>query len=175
MAFLQIQKKIALGVFLIGSVGSLISCEALKNFLSKKDQTKKQTKETQMSWIEKNKNFLSTNKTKPGIKQTASGLQYKVIKEGQGKPPKASDQVEVHYKGTLIDNTEFDSSYKRNQPAQFRLNQVIPGWTEGVGLMKEGAVYEFYIPSHLGYGERALPNLPANSTLIFEVKLIKIL
>ena len=118
--------------------------------------------------------FLNQNKDKEGVKTTSSGLQYKVIKEGTGKSPGAQSMVEVHYKGTLIDGTEFDSSYKRNQTAKFPLDQVIPGWTEGVQLMKEGATYEFYIPSNLAYGDRNLPNIPAGSTLIFTVELIKV-
>ena len=119
--------------------------------------------------------FLEKNKTQPGVKTTASGLQYKVIKEGQGKSPSSSDTVEVHYKGTLINGEEFDNSYKRGQPVQFRLNQVIAGWTEGLQLMKEGAEFEFYIPSVLAYGNRNLSGIPANSTLIFKVELLKVL
>ena len=119
--------------------------------------------------------FLNKNKNKEGVKTTDSGLQYKVIKEGQGKSPGAASTVEVHYQGTLIDGTEFDSSYKRNETAKFPLNRVIPGWTEGLQLMKEGAVYEFYIPSDLAYGNRDLPKIPAGSTLIFKVELIKVL
>lgn len=118
--------------------------------------------------------FLNQNKDKEGVKTTASGLQYKVIKEGVGKSPGAQSLVEVHYQGTLIDGTEFDSSYKRNETAKFPLNQVIPGWTEGVQLMKEGATYEFYIPSNLAYGDRDHPSIPAGSTLIFKVELIKV-
>ena len=118
--------------------------------------------------------FLNQNKDKEGVKTTDSGLQYKVIKEGTGKTPEATSLVEVHYQGTLIDGTEFDSSYKRNETAKFPLDRVIPGWTEGLQLMKEGAVYEFYIPSQLAYGNRNLPNIPAGSTLIFKVELIKV-
>ena len=118
--------------------------------------------------------FLNKNKNKEGVKTTDSGLQYKVIKEGNGKSPGAKSTVEVHYKGSLIDGKEFDSSYKRNETAKFPLDGVIPGWTEGVQLMKEGAVYEFYIPSDLAYGNRDLPNIPAGSTLIFTVELIQV-
>ncbi len=128
---------------------------------------------------EKNKkkgvDFLAQNKTKKGVKVTKSGLQYKVIKEGTGKKPTAKSQMSVHYRGRLIDGKEFDSSYKRNKPSKFTLNNVIPGWTEGFALMKEGAHYELYIPSELAYGERNLPNIPANSVLIFEVEFLKIL
>ena len=126
--------------------------------------------------LEKGEAFLKENAAKEGVKTTASGLQYKVLKEGTGKSPKATDTVEVHYKGTLLDGTEFDSSYKRSAPATFPLNRVIPGWTEGVQLMKEGAKYQFTIPSKLAYGESGTPGgpIPPNSTLIFEVELISV-
>jgi FKBP-type peptidyl-prolyl cis-trans isomerase len=126
--------------------------------------------------LEKGEAFLKDNAKKEGVKTTASGLQYKVLKEGTGKAPKATDNVKVHYKGTLLDGTEFDSSYKRGEPATFPLNRVIPGWTEGVQLMKEGAKYQFTIPSKLAYGERGTPGgpIPPNATLIFEVELIAV-
>lgn len=120
--------------------------------------------------------FLEENKDKPGVKVTASGLQYKVITEGTGKTPKAEDTVQVHYKGTLVNGTEFDSSYKRGEPATFPVNRVIPGWTEALQLMKEGAKYQLFIPSKLAYGERGTPDgaIGPNEPLIFEVELIKI-
>src|SRR5207253_43225 len=96
--------------------------------------------------------FLAENKAKPGVKTTASGLQYKVEKEGNGTPPKETDTVEVNYRGTLIDGTEFDSSYKRGEPATFPVNRVIKGWTEALQLMKPGAKYQLFIPSNLAYG-----------------------
>lgn len=106
---------------------------------------------------------------------TASGLQYEVLKEGTGASPSATDSVTVHYVGTLTNGTEFDSSVKRGQPATFPLNRVIAGWTEGLQLMKEGAKYKFTIPSKLGYGPRGMPpTIPPDSTLIFEVELIKV-
>jgi FKBP-type peptidyl-prolyl cis-trans isomerase len=125
---------------------------------------------------EKGETFLAVNAAKEGVKTTASGLQYKVLTEGTGKSPKATDTVVVNYKGTLISGKEFDSSYKRHKPAEFPLNHVIPGWTEGVQLMKEGAKYEFVIPSKLAYGERGTPGgpIPPNSTLIFEIELITV-
>ncbi|HIF9059044.1 TPA: FKBP-type peptidyl-prolyl cis-trans isomerase [Photobacterium damselae] len=109
-----------------------------------------------------------------GVVTTKSGLMYKIEKEGTGPKPVATDTVEVHYKGTLIDGTEFDSSYKRNQTATFPLNQVIPGWTEGVQLMPVGSKFEFVIPPQLAYGSQANPSIPANSTLVFQVELVGI-
>ena len=107
------------------------------------------------------------------MKTTASGLQYKVEKEGTGAQPKPTDMVTVNYRGTLIDGTEFDSSYKRGQPATFPVNGVIKGWTEALQLMKQGAKYQLFIPSSLAYGERAMgPDIGPNSTLIFDVELV---
>lgn len=125
--------------------------------------------------IKEGETFLAQNKTRPNIKTTASGLQYEVLDPGTGAQPKATDEVTVHYKGALLNGFEFDSSYKREQPATFGLNQVIPGWTEGVQLMKEGSKYRFFIPYKLAYGARGMGNdIPPFSTLIFEVELIKV-
>jgi len=125
--------------------------------------------------IKEGETFLAQNKTKPGIKTTASGLQYEVITEGTGVQPKTTDQVTVHYKGTLLNGFEFDSSQKQGKPITFGLNQVIPGWTEGVALMKEGSKYRFFIPYNLAYGARgAGKDIPPYSTLIFEVELLKV-
>lgn len=119
--------------------------------------------------------FLAENGKKEGIKTTASGLQYAVEKEGEGAQPTAEDEVTVHYTGKLLNGTVFDSSVQRGEPATFPLNRVIPGWTEGVQLMKEGAKYTFFIPSDLAYGPQGVPNaIPPHSTLIFEVELIKV-
>lgn len=123
----------------------------------------------------KGADFLEANKKKEGVKTTESGLQYQVITPGKGKSPGEKDRVKVHYKGTLIDGTEFDSSYKRNQPAEFALNRVIKGWTEGLQLMKPGAKYKFFIPSDLAYGPRDRPSIPGNSVLVFEVELLEVL
>ena len=120
------------------------------------------------------KKYLEDNAKKPGVKTTDTGLQYEVLREGKGKHPKATDTVEVNYKGTLIDGTEFDSSYKRGQTAKFPLNRVIPGWTEGVQLMTVGSKYRFVIPANIAYGDRDSGTIPANSTLIFEVELMSI-
>ena len=118
--------------------------------------------------------YLAENAKKEGVTVTDSGLQYEVMTEGDGEKPVATDMVKVHYKGTLLDGSEFDSSYSRNEPASFRLNQVIPGWTEGLQLMNVGSKYKFTIPSELAYGERDLGKIPANSTLVFEVELLEI-
>lgn len=119
--------------------------------------------------------FLTENGAKEGVQTLPSGLQYRVITEGAGASPKAESMVEVHYKGTLVDGTEFDSSYKRGEPASFPVGGVIPGWTEALQLMKEGAKWELAIPPALAYGERgAPPVIPPNSALIFEVELLKV-
>ena len=121
------------------------------------------------------KDFLEKNKTKPEVTVTESGLQYEVLREGDGAKPKASDIVRVHYRGTLLDGTEFDSSYSRGEPVSFPLSQVIPGWTEGVQLMNTGAKYKFYIPPELGYGPRgAGDRIGPNEALVFEVELLAI-
>lgn len=120
--------------------------------------------------------FLAENGKKPGVVTTASGLQYKIVSEGKGPKPKATDVVRVHYKGTLIDGKTFDSSYDRNEPTTFPLNGVIPGWTEGIALMPVGSKFQFWIPSKLGYGEQGSMGGPIgpNATLIFEVELLDI-
>jgi FKBP-type peptidyl-prolyl cis-trans isomerase FklB len=150
-------------------------------------QFEKDMEQKQKQLGEKNKTegakFLEENKKKEGVKtknvalpdgKTAE-LQYKVIKEGTGPQPKATEMVTVNYRGTLIDGTEFDSSYKRGQPATFPVNGVIKGWTEALQLMKQGSKYQLFIPSNLAYGERAMgPDIGPNSTLIFEVELMEV-
>ncbi len=120
--------------------------------------------------------FLAENGKKPGVVTTASGLQYQVITEGKGAKPKSTDVVRVNYKGTLLDGKTFDSTYDRNEPAMFQLEQVVPGWKEGIALMPVGSKYRFWIPSELGYGEQGTPGGPIgpNATLVFEVELLDI-
>lgn len=121
------------------------------------------------------KNFLDQNKKRKGVITTASGLQYEVLRAAKAPQPKATDEVTVHYKGTLINGKQFDSSYDRNEPAKFALNQVIKGWTEGLQLMTVGSKFKLYIPSELGYGENgAGTDIPPYSVLIFEIELLKI-
>ncbi len=127
------------------------------------------------SALENGQRFLKENAEKQGVKTTPSGLQYKVLREGSGKSPKATDVVVVNYRGTLTNGKEFDSSYKEGQPIEFPLDRVIPDWTEGVQLMKEGAKFEFFIPSNLAYGPRGAGGvIGPDETLIFEVELLKV-
>lgn len=165
-------------------------CRAIKDVLEEKETAISHTEareivnkyfqelETRMNAenVEKGKVFLEENKKKANIVTLPSGLQYEVLKEGNGKKPKATDQVKCDYEGTLIDGTLFDSSIKRGQPAVFPLNQVIPGWTEALQLMTEGSKWRLYIPAELGYGERGAGEMiPPHSTLIFDVELIEVL
>ncbi len=142
----------------------------LSEYFQKKE--KQQAEEN----IAKGKAYLEENGKREGVITTKSGLQYEVLTEGTGKSPKATDKVRCHYEGRLTDGSVFDSSYQRGEPADFGLNQVIAGWTEGVQLMKEGAKYRFHIPYLLGYGERgAGASIPPYATLVFDVELIKVL
>lgn len=126
--------------------------------------------------IEKGKQFLEDNKKNPNIKTLPSGLQYEILKEGNGKKPAATDKVKCDYEGTLIDGTMFDSSIKRGEPAIFGVNQVIPGWVEALQLMTEGSKWRLYIPAELGYGAQGAGEMiPPHSTLIFDVELIEVL
>jgi FKBP-type peptidyl-prolyl cis-trans isomerase FklB len=141
----------------------IINSEVRKNSQKKNEMNKK-----------RGEDFLVANGKKTGVKTTSTGLQYKSNVEGEGIMPDKNDKVTVHYHGTTIDGVVFDSSVDRGKPATFGLNQVIPGWTEGLQLMKEGSKYTFYIPQGLAYGSRAQGKIEAFSTLIFEVELIKV-
>lgn len=139
-----------------------------------------QKRKEQAMIAEKNKTegekFLKSNSRKNGISVTKSGLQYEIVKSGNGRKPKVTDRVKVHYRGTLINGTEFDSSYNRKEPAVLGLNEVIPGWTEALQLMSIGSKYKFYIPSELAYSERGAGNvIEPNATLIFEIELLEII
>lgn len=154
---------------------------ALQKKLTEKQEAERVEQEKKrVAEGEKNKTegeaFLGENREREGVKTLPSGLQYKVLQEGTGDAPKASDTVTVHYKGTLVDGTEFDSSYKRGQPATFPVDGVIKGWTEALQLMKEGAKWRIFLPPELAYGETGTPGGPIgpNATLIFEVELISV-
>jgi len=158
----------------------LLTEQEMKEVLAglQKELMEKQAERTKQI-AEKNKKegeeFLAANKTKEGVKTLPSGLQYKVIKDGTGKIPTENDSVVCNYRGTLVGGTEFDSSYKRGQPATFPVKGVIPGWTEALKLMKEGSKWELFIPSSLAYGERGAGNtIGPNATLIFEIELISV-
>ena len=138
-----------------------------ESMMAKQDAAGKENKD-------KGDKFLEENKKKPTVKVTASGLQYEVITEGKGNAPKATDTVKVHYAGTLIDGTKFDSSYDRNEPAEFPVGGVIRGWTEALQLMKPGAKYKLAIPSDLAYGPQGRPSIPPNSVLLFDVELLEV-
>lgn len=150
--------------------------EQIRNQFSQMLQSKMASKaaEAGAKNLREGEAFLAANKSKPGVRSTPSGLQYQVIREGSGPKPVATDKVRVNYKGTLLDGTTFDSSYDRGEPVEFALNQVIPGWTEGVALMPVNSKYKFWIPSNLAYGPNGQPPIGANSTLVFEVELLAI-
>ncbi len=142
-------------------------------------EQRKKEREEQEKIAEENKTksveFLTANKEKEGVITLESGLQYKVLTQGTGKSPSPKDRVKVHYKGTLIDGSQFDSSYDRGQPAQFGVTQVIKGWTEALQLMKEGSKWQLFIPSDLAYGPTSRPKIPGNSVLIFDVELLEVM
>lgn len=152
-----------------------LSDEEMQGAMMKLTEDRQKTMHAQ---AEKNKaaaeEFLKQNKEKPNVKVTNSGLQYTVEKEGTGASPKPDDIVVVNYRGTLIDGKEFDSSFKRNMPAEFPVRGVIPGWTEGLQMMKKGGKTMFFVPPELGYGDRPRQNIPSNAVLIFDVELLDI-
>ncbi|TAN40981.1 MAG: FKBP-type peptidyl-prolyl cis-trans isomerase [Nitrospirae bacterium] len=163
---------------LAGSKPLIAEKEAVDTMTAFKQEYMAKQAETARVQSEKNKKdgeaFLSENKKKEGVKTLPSGLQYKVITEGAGKTPKAADTVTVNYRGTLVDGTEFDSSYKRGQPASFPVKGVIPGWVEALQLMKEGDKWQLYIPANLAYGDKNAGLIGPNATLIFDVELITV-
>ena len=150
--------------------------EKIRNEFSQALQQKMAAKaaETAQKNLKEGEAFLAANKAKPGVRTTPSGLQYQVIREGSGPKPQPTDKVRVNYKGTLLDGTVFDSSYERGEPVEFALNQVIPGWTEGVQLMPVNSKYKFWVPANLAYGPNGQPPIGANATLVFEVELLGI-
>lgn len=151
--------------------------QILKTFFDKvKRKQEEATKKERQENLKKSEEYLKENASRDLTRVTKTGLQYKVITEGNGQTPSAHSRVRVHYEGRLTDGTVFDSSYKRGTPTEFGLGQVIAGWTEGLQLMREGSTYEFTIPPQLGYGEVGVPgHIPGNSVLIFKVELIKVL
>lgn len=158
---------------------SVFSEEVVQQVIQKfqVEQQKIQKEKAEKEFTENNQigqKFLMENKAKEGVKTTESGLQYKVLRDAEGAKPLATSTVEVNYEGRLINGTIFDSSYERGESISFPLNQVIPGWTEGLQLMTVGSMYELYIPAELGYGNRSVPGIPAGSTLIFKVELLGI-
>ena len=150
----------------------------LRRFQSEFEKREQKKRDEMMASLSKNKDegsaFLKENAQKKGVKTTKSGLQYEILKAGNGKHPTANSTVKVHYTGKLINGTVFDSSIERGEPMEFPVGAVIPGWTEGLQLMDEGSKYMLFIPYNLGYGENPVGNIPPGSTLIFEVELIKI-
>ena len=157
-------------------LGDAEAQQIVQEFFAKQEEKQKaEAAEKGKAAKQDGEKFLAENGKKEGVITTASGLQYQVLREGNGQSPKATDTVECHYEGTLIDGTKFDSSYDRGQTATFPLNQVIAGWTEGLQLMKEGGKYRFFIPYELGYGERgAGASIPTFSTLVFDVELVSV-
>jgi FKBP-type peptidyl-prolyl cis-trans isomerase FkpA/FKBP-type peptidyl-prolyl cis-trans isomerase FklB len=155
--------------------GVLTDEEMQKAMQSMNEERQKEFQKEAETNLKKSLAFLEENKKKEGVKETKSGLQYKIIEEGKGAAPKESDTVVVNYKGTeVIGNSEFDSSFKRNKPEEFPLKGVIPGWTEGLQLLKKGTKAQLYIPPQLAYGDRPRPGIPANSALVFDVELLDV-
>ena len=154
----------------------LVSADSARMYVQERTEAikEKALAEKYADYKKQNEDFLAENKGKEGVKTTPSGLQYKVITEGKGEVPADTSRVKVHYKGTLIDGTQFDSSYDRKEPTTFRANQVIKGWTEALTMMPVGSKWELYIPQELAYGSREAGNIKPFSTLIFEVELLSI-
>lgn len=164
-----------LGDALAGKAGAMSEEEVLKTVAEFEKGLRTKIEAKGETNLKEGKSFLEANAKKPGVKVLPSGLQYQVITEGKGKSPKATDTVRTHYRGTLLNGKEFDSSYARKEPAEFPVNGVIKGWTEALQLMKEGSKWKLFIPSELAYGSQgAGADIAPNSTLIFEVELLSI-
>ena len=161
-----------------GEPALLTSDEAMDVLIQREREQRAQQQAEQNKMAEENKKageaFLAENAKKEGVITLDSGLQYKVIKAGEGPKPKKTDTVVCHYRGTLLDGTQFDSSYDRDAPAEFRVDQLIPGWTAALQLMPTGSKWELYIPPYLGYGARRAGQIGPNATLIFELELIEV-
>lgn len=174
---MPVDKKLIVQGFTDGLAQKLLlNKDEMQSVLQNMDKTLNekrmaQAQELAKKTMDEGKKFMAENAQKPGVKTTKSGLQYQVITEGKGPKPKATDTVIVDYRGTLVDGTEFDSSYKRGESITFPLDRVIPGWTEGLQLMPVGSKFKFVIPPKLAYGDRDTGSIPANSTLVFEVEL----
>jgi FKBP-type peptidyl-prolyl cis-trans isomerase FkpA len=173
------REQVLAGVTDVFAGNSRLTAEETQQALQSLDQrvsemAQQQAQEAAEKNMKAGEEYRAEFAKKDGVVKTDSGLLYHVDSQGEGDKPAATDTVKVHYKGTLTDGTEFDSSYKRNQPATFPLNQVISGWTEGVQLMPVGSKFTFVIPPELAYGSQANPSIPANSTLVFEVELLDI-
>ena len=182
----RLETEIDLGMFVRGVEDSLRGTKPLLTpqkaaeikdefFRKMREERARKMKESGEKNLKEGEAFLSENKKKEGIVTTGSGLQYMVLRQGDGPKPKSSNRVKVHYSGTLLDGTEFDSSYKRGQPATFAVTGVIPGWTEALQLMNVGSKYRLFVPSNLAYGERGSPpRIGPNAVLIFDVELLAI-
>ena len=158
-----------------GKEPAISQADLEKALAEMRDDVTKKTAERAAGNKKAGEEFLAKNKTAKDVKTTESGLQYKIEKEGTGASPKATDQVKVHYRGTLVDGTEFDSSYKRGEPAEFPVNGVIKGWSEALQMMKPGAKWKVFIPSDLAYGEQGMPPaIPPGSVLVFDIELLSI-
>lgn len=165
----------AISDVMAGKKGAMTDEEMQQAMVKMNEERQKQMTKDAETNMKKSQAWLDDNKKKDGVKTTASGLQYKIIEEGKGSAPKENDTVVVNYKGVeVINNSEFDSSYKRNRPEEFPLKGVIPGWTEGLQLLKKGTKAQLFIPPNLAYGDRPRPGIPANAALVFDVELLDV-
>jgi FKBP-type peptidyl-prolyl cis-trans isomerase FkpA/FKBP-type peptidyl-prolyl cis-trans isomerase FklB len=165
----------AISDVMAGKKGAMTDEEMQQAMVKMNEQRQKEMQKDAEANLKKSQAWLEDNKKKEGVKTTPSGLQIKIIEEGKGASPKENDTVVVNYKGVeVINNSEFDSSYKRNRPEEFPLKGVIPGWTEGLQMLKKGAKAQLYIPPNLAYGDRPRPGIPANAALVFDVELLDV-